>query len=231
MIEIRRFGELGRFQTDWLDARYHFSFANYVDPARMGHGRLRVWNDDTIQPGTGFPPHGHRAMEIVTYVREGAITHADSLGNQGRTIAGDVQVMSAGEGVRHAEWNQEPGLTRIFQLWIEPRQPGGRPRWGTRSFPKADRAGAWAVLASGLGDEGALEIDQDSRVLGATLQPGQALTYDLPPDRGGYLVLAAGQVQLNGARLAARDGAALAPGTSLTLEGLAPAEIVLVDTV
>lgn len=231
MVDVRRFDELGHLQTDWLDAHYHFSFANYVDAARMGQGKLRVWNDDTIQPGTGFPPHGHRSMEIITYVREGAITHADSLGNEGRTVAGDVQVMSAGMGVRHLEWNHEPGLTRIFQLWIEPRQPGGAPRWGTRRFPKADRAGEWAVLASGLGDEGALEIDQDARVLGATLQPGQTLSYALSGDRVGYLVLAEGSVRVDGEVLNARDGAALAPKTAVVLEGISPAEIVLVETV
>ena len=103
MIEIRRFSDLGTFQNEWLKAHYHFSFSHYYDPARMGHGKLRVWNDDTIQPQTGFPPHGHRDMEIITYVRQGAITHQDSMGNKGRTEAGDVQVMSAGNGIQHSE--------------------------------------------------------------------------------------------------------------------------------
>ena len=118
MIERRPASELGRFRNDWLNARYHFSFADWHDPARMGWGALRVWNDDEIAPKTGFPPHGHADMEIITYVRAGAITHQDSLGNSGRTVAGDVQVMSAGSGIRHAEYNLEPETTKIFQIWI-----------------------------------------------------------------------------------------------------------------
>lgn len=127
MIEHRPFGSLGGANHGWLDAKHHFSFADYHDPARVHWGRLRVWNDDTIQPGTGFPPHPHADMEIITYVREGTITHQDSLGNQGRTAAGDVQVMSAGSGVRHSEYNLEQGVNRIFQIWIIPDQRGGAP--------------------------------------------------------------------------------------------------------
>jgi redox-sensitive bicupin YhaK (pirin superfamily) len=149
MIEIKNFDRLGRFDNDWLSARYHFSFANYYDPGRMGLGPLRVWNDDTIQPGTGFDLHGHRDMEIITYVRRGAITHQDHLGNQGRTEAGDVQVMSAGSGIMHAEFNQEDDTTQIFQIWIEPAVHGVAPRWETRSFPKAGREGRLVPLASG----------------------------------------------------------------------------------
>ena len=141
MIEIKRFDDLGRFQNDWLSARYHFSFANYYDPAQMGVGALRVWNDDTIRPGTGFDLHGHRDMEIITYVRAGAITHQDHLGNKGRTEAGDVQVMSAGKGIMHSEFNQEEEPTQIFQIWIEPAVQGVEPRWEARAFPKAERAG------------------------------------------------------------------------------------------
>jgi len=231
MIDIRRFEDLGQFRNHWLEAHYHFSFSNYYDPTRMGHGRLRVWNDDTIQPQQGFPPHGHQSMEIITYVRKGAISHEDSLGNRGRTEAGDVQVMSAGDGVRHAEWNAEDETTQIFQLWIEPRAPGGPARWGAKAFPKADRANEWAVLASGLGDDGALEINQDARILGATLTEGQSLAYEVPEDRHGYLVLAAGEVRINGERLGARDGAAISGGTRIELTGVDTAEIVLVDTV
>ena len=137
MIEIRPFEDLGRFQNDWLDAKYHFSFSHYHDPNRMGEGALRVWNDDTIQPGTGFPPHGHQSMEIITYVRKGAITHKDSMGNVGRTEAGDVQVMSAGSGIQHSEWNAEDDITQIFQLWILPTEQGGTPDWGARQFPES----------------------------------------------------------------------------------------------
>ena len=120
MIELRPFAKLGSADHGWLKARHHFSFGSHYDPDNMGHGALRVWNDDEIAPNTGFPAHPHANMEIITYVREGAITHQDSLGNKGRTEAGDVQVMSAGSGVRHSEYNLEPTKTKIFQIWIEP---------------------------------------------------------------------------------------------------------------
>ncbi|MEO1786989.1 MAG: pirin family protein [Pseudomonadota bacterium] len=231
MIDIRRFEDLGQFQNTWLEAHYHFSFSHYFDRARMGQGKLRVWNDDTIQPHQGFPPHGHESMEIITYVRKGAITHEDSMGNRGRTEAGDVQVMSAGSGVRHAEWNEEADTTQIFQLWIEPRSRGGTPKWGAKAFPKSDRANEWAVLASGEGDPGGLDINQDAKVLGATLKAGSQLSYDVRSRRYGYLVLAAGSVTLNGETLNARDGAAISGGTVIALEAVEDAEIVLVDTV
>ena len=231
MIEIRRFSELGTFENDWLDAHYHFSFSHYHDPARMGQGKLRVWNDDTIKPNTGFPPHGHRDMEIITYVRKGAITHQDSMGNKGRTEAGDVQVMSAGSGVQHSEWNAENEATTLFQLWIEPAENGGNPAWGAKAFPQSDRSGTWAVLASGHGEPEALPIRQDASVLGATLKAGESLTYDVKAGRHGYLVLAAGMVELNGEILKARDGAAISGGTQLSITGLEDAEIVFVDTI
>jgi redox-sensitive bicupin YhaK (pirin superfamily) len=140
----------------------------------MNWGRLRVWNDDAIAPGTGFDPHGHRDMEIVTFVREGAITHRDNLGNEGRTEAGDVQIMSAGTGIVHAEYNLEQVTTRIFQIWIVPDRTGGAPRWGSRVFPKGGRAAGFEILASGRqADAGAeaLPINADAAVLAATLAP------------------------------------------------------------
>ena len=231
MIDIRRFSDLGTFQNDWLDAHYHFSFSGYYDPNRMSHGKLRVWNDDTIKPDTGFPPHGHRDMEIITYVRTGAITHKDSMGNTGRTEAGDVQVMSAGHGVQHSEWNAETEDTTLFQIWIEPAVAGGAPDWGAQAFPKADRSGEWAVLASGNGDEGALRIRQDAKILGATLKTGESLDYEVKAGRYGYFVLAAGSVDVNGKILNARDGAAVTGAETITLKALADAEIVFVDTI
>ena len=128
-LERIPFDTLGRMDIDWLQARYHFSFADYHDPDRMGFGPLRVWNDDEIEAGGGFPMHGHRDMEIITYVRSGAISHKDHLGNRGRTEAGDVQVMSAGSGIQHSEWNGEDVKTELFQLWIMPRTRGGKPNW------------------------------------------------------------------------------------------------------
>ncbi len=230
MIEKRPFAGLGRFQNDWLNAHYHFSFSGWHDPARMGWGALRVWNDDEIAPGQGFPPHGHADMEIITYVRTGAISHRDSLGNEGRTAAGDVQVMSAGAGVQHAEFNLEPETTTLFQIWILPDTAGGPPSWGTRPFPKQDRANAFTVLASGMaGDEDALRIRTDSRVLGANLEVGRELVYPTSAGRHLYVVVAAGDVEINGVALAARDGAAIQGGDPINIRAINTAELVLVD--
>tara|TARA_R110001606_G_scaffold3463_18_gene15321 strand:- start:914 stop:1375 length:462 start_codon:yes stop_codon:yes gene_type:complete len=153
------------------------------------------------------------------------------MGNHGRTEAGDVQVMSAGSGVQHAEWNEEDEATTLFQIWIQPRSAGGKPGWGARKFPKGERSGNWAVLASGDGASDSLVINQDARVLGATLKTGETLTYEVKAGRHGYLVLAAGSVRLNGDVLNARDGAAVTGPDTLTLEGIDDAEIVFVDTV
>jgi redox-sensitive bicupin YhaK (pirin superfamily) len=230
MIERRKFSTLGGADHGWLKARHHFSFSSYYDPARMGVGALRVWNDDEIAPNKGFAPHPHENMEIITYVREGAITHEDSLGNAGRTEAGDVQVMSAGSGIRHSEVNLEDRPTKIFQIWIEPTQRGGAPGWGTKPFPKDGRGGRLAPLASGFpADAGALPIRADARVLGATLKAGEAVEYPLGVARNGYLVPAKGVVEVNGVRLEARDGAAIQQEETLKITALEDAEIVLVD--
>jgi len=230
MIEVRSFDSLGAADHGWLDARHHFSFADYYDPKRMGWGPIRVWNDDRIAPNTGFPPHPHANMEIVTYVREGAITHQDSLGNRGRTEAGDVQVMSAGSGIRHAEYNLEAGATTLFQIWIEPNQAGGQPSWGAKPFPKGDRAGQFVTLASGIaGDEDALPIRTNGRVVAATLKAGETATYPLGAERFGYLVPATGSIEVNGVTLKTRDGAAIRHEATLTVTALEDAELVLVD--
>lgn len=230
MIERRQFDSLGGADHGWLKARHHFSFAGYHDPSRMNWGALRVWNDDEIAPNSGFPPHPHADMEIITYVRDGAITHQDSLGNKGRTVAGDVQVMSAGSGVRHAEYNLEPETTRIFQIWIEPSRYGGAPSWGAKPFPKGDRSGRFVTLASGYEDDGeALPIRTDARVLGATLKAGETTEYALDPSRHAYLVPAAGRVEVNGVSLEARDGAAITDEGVLRITALEDAELVLVD--
>ncbi|KQM78414.1 pirin family protein [Xylophilus sp. Leaf220] len=231
MIERRPFAELGGADHGWLDAKHHFSFAGYHDAARMGWGALRVWNDDTIAPGTGFPPHAHADMEIITYVREGAITHQDNLGNKGRTEAGDVQVMSAGSGIRHSEYNHESVTTKIFQIWIIPDGRGQAPSWGAKPFPKGDRSGQFVALASGLpGDDDALPIRTDARVLGATLKAGESAEYRLGRDRRGYLVTASGEVEIDGVPLAARDGAAIRDVDSFRVTARSDAELVLVDS-
>jgi quercetin 2,3-dioxygenase len=169
-------------------------------------------------------------MEIVTYVRQGAVTHRDSLSNSGRTEAGDVQVMSAGSGIRHSEYNKEPGPTHIFQIWITPETSGGAPGWGTKPFPKSDRAGRFVILASGFeADLDALPIRAKARVLGATLLRGQSLDYEADGGRYLYLVAADGLLSVNGVRLEARDGAAVKDEPRLTFTALEDCEFVLVD--
>ncbi|AUW59110.1 hypothetical protein C1T17_14430 [Sphingobium sp. SCG-1] len=230
-VERRPFASLGHANHGWLNARHHFSFADYHDPARMGWGNIRVWNDDEIGANSGFPPHPHRDMEIITYVRKGAITHKDSMGNEGRTGAGDVQVMSAGTGVRHAEYNLENETTTLFQIWVLPREAGGAPSWGAKPFPQGNRSGKFAVLASGYdSDADALRIRADARLLGATIQAGETLTYDMADGRYAYMVPATGRIEVNGEVFEARDGAAIRGGGTIAIKALEDSEIVLVDS-
>jgi len=231
MIERRQFATLGGADHGWLKAKHHFSFADYHDPKRMGWGPIRVWNDDEIAPKSGFPAHPHADMEIITYVRTGAITHQDSLGNQGRTEAGDVQVMSAGSGVRHAEYNLEDEATTLFQIWILPESRGGAPSWGAKPFPKGDRAGQFVTLASGVvgDDAAALPIRTPARVVAASIKAGETADYALGAERHAYLVPAVGAVEVNGVRLEARDGAAIRDEPVLRVKALEDAEVVLVD--
>ena len=230
MIEVRKFETLGGANHGWLNAKHHFSFAEYYDPDRTQWGKLRVWNDDEIQPKSGFPPHPHNNMEIITYVREGAISHRDNLGNEGRTEAGDVQVMSAGSGIAHAEYNMEDEVTRIFQIWIMPDQAGGQPQWGAKPFPKGERAGKFIVLASGIeGDGDALPIRANARVVGATVRAGETAVYPLGKDRKAYLVPATGRVEIDGQLVDARDGAAIGDMDEVRVTAIEDSEVVLVD--
>ena len=230
MIEVMPFERLGRFDNDWLTARYHFSFAGYQDPERMGVGPLRVWNDDRVAPGQGFEMHGHRDMEIITYVRKGAITHQDHLGNRGRTEAGDVQVMSAGKGILHSEHNLEAEPTELFQIWIEPNQRQIAPQWAQRRFPKAEREGLLVPLASGRnGDAEALPIHQDAALLGASLHAGQSVTYGLESGRQAYLVAASGLYHVNDTAVAARDGVTISDEERVTITAREDGEILLAD--
>ncbi len=229
-IEIRPFGSLGAGNFGWLDTRLHFSFSEYHNPDRMNWGRIRVWNDDSIAPQSGFPLHPHQDMEIITYVLTGAITHQDSLGNSGRTVAGDVQVMSAGTGIRHSEYNREDELTTIFQIWIIPSSQGGAPQWGTKPFPKGERHGSFQVLASGFAeDTNALPIRCNARMFGATLRAGDTVTHDVLPGRYAYLVPATGALRINDALVNARDGVAISAGR-VTLTAVEDAELILVDS-
>ena len=229
MIDIRPFARLGHADHGWLDTRHHFSFAQYHDPDRMGWGALRVWNDDVIAAKTGFPPHSHRDMEIITYVLEGAISHKDSLGNEGRTQAGEVQVMSAGSGITHSEFNLEGKPTHIFQLWIMPREAGGPPCWNSQNFAK-DTAD-WQVLASGFSDdEKALPLRADARVLGVDLKQGEPVTYAMKQGRTAYLVPATGSMTVNGQQAERRDGIAIVDEQSIEIVPLSDGKAVLVET-
>ncbi|ESQ83664.1 pirin [Asticcacaulis sp. AC466] len=235
MIDKRPFHSLGGANHGWLKAKHHFSFASYYDPAKMGWGSIRVWNDDEIQAQTGFPPHPHDNMEIITYVREGAITHQDSLGNKGRTEAGDVQVMSAGSGIRHSEYNLENETTKIFQIWVMPSSRGEAPSWGAKPFPKGDRSGKFVTLASGFDADGdVLKIRTPARLLGATLLKDQSESYtplatEPATTRHLYLVVAKGKVSVNGVELNERDGAAIKDEAALDILALEDAEVVLLD--
>lgn len=232
MIQVEPFDRLGRFRNDWLNARHHFSFGGHHDPARMGLGALVVWNDDEIAPGRGFEAHPHKEMEIITYVREGAITHRDNLGNEGRTEAGDVQVMHAGTGITHAEHNRETSATRIFQIWLTPNRRGAKPGWGARAFPK-EQGNALVALADGRdgADGSALPLYADGAVFAGLVKAGQTIRHPLAAGRAAYLVAATGRVTVNGIQVNTRDGVTVTDETEITIAADADAEIVLVDIV
>lgn len=231
MIEIRPYTQLGGANYGWLNTKYHFSFADYYDSDRVNWGKLRVWNDDIIESQSGFPTHPHQNMEIITYVYEGAITHTDSMGNKGRTVAGDVQIMSAGTGVSHSEYNLEDGITKLFQIWIVPDKKGNTPTWGTKQFPKAKQDGQFTVLASGYEqDKEALPIQTSGRVLAIKLQAGQSAYYDISEHENIYLVAAKGQYLVNDHHVNAGDGVAVKDESRLTIHALKESEIIMVET-
>src|ERR1700740_3653537 len=195
MLQLRQRASLSGADYGWLKARYHFRVSPQGNLAHGPVGALIVWNDDEIAPGMGFDFHSHADLEIISYVREGAITHQDTIGSSGVTQAGDVQVMSAGTGIRHAEYNRGETPLKLFQIWLLPRSRGGKPQWGSRKFPKADRAGQLVALASGdPRDVDALPIRADARVLGATLSAGETVSYELASGRYAYLAPARGAV-------------------------------------
>jgi quercetin 2,3-dioxygenase len=231
MLQLRPAATLDGGDYGWLKAKHHFCVTATGNPDNTAVGSLVVWNDDEIAPGRGFELHGHTNMEIISYVREGTVTHRDTLGNVGLTYAGDVQAISAGRGVKHSEFNLGEEPLRLFQIWLRPRHLGGEPQWGTRRFPKADRANQLVVLASGFsGDAEALRIDADARVFGATLLAGSALAYPLDEFRHAYLAPTRGTVEVNGQSLSVGDGIALKdePEVRVCTEG--EAEFVLVVT-
>ena len=231
MLQTRSLSTLDGGDFGWLKAKHHFAVGPDGNPANGPLGALVVWNDDEIAPGTGFGLHGHANMEIISYIRDGVVTHRDSIGNVGHTAAGDVQAISAGTGIRHSEHNLGSDPLRLFQIRLRPRVEGGEPRWSTRRFPKADRANQLVVLASGLSDDSeALPIRADARVLGATLLAGAQVHYELGSFRYAYLAPARGAVEVNGVRLTVGDGIAARDEPRLAISAEAASEVVLVVT-
>ncbi len=231
MINIIPFQTLGSANHGWLHAHHHFSFARYYDPERVGFPPLLVWNDDLIKPGKGFDMHPHQDMEIITYIRKGAITHKDNMGNEGRTIAGDVQVMSAGTGVYHSEYNKETEETLLFQIWIQTAVPSVKPRWETKAFPKQS-SNQLIPLVSGREihrDEDVLSIYQDAAIHTGVIETGHSFQLNIEPDRHVYMVPATGSISVNGETAQARDGIHIKNIESIEITASESSEIVLAD--
>lgn len=228
MITVYPYEKLGHADHGWLDARHHFSFASYRDPKRMGFGTLRVINDDVVKSGAGFDTHPHRDMEIITYVRKGAITHKDSMGNLGRTEAGDVQVMSAGTGVFHAEYNLENEDINLYQIWITPREMGVTPRWEAKQFPKEPVTDALPLLVSGnKDDEGVLYIHQNAYIYGGRLLAGTSVMH--PITHQAYILASEGELEIDGVKLKKGDGAEITDTSSVNITAKIDAEIIVID--
>ncbi len=230
MIQVRKAGERGHFDHGWLDTYHTFSFADYYDPAQMGFRSLRVINDDRVQPGQGFGMHGHRDMEIVTYVLDGALAHRDSLGNGAVLRPGELQHMTAGTGVRHSEFNpSDREWVHLYQIWLLPDRMGLPPSYEQKAFPEEERRGALRLVASPTGERGSLTIHQDVRLYLATLTAGQTVAHTLKPGRHAWLQVLRGQVELGGQPLAAGDGAAVSQEEKLEIGGQRDAEVMLFD--
>jgi redox-sensitive bicupin YhaK (pirin superfamily) len=230
MLKLRPFEDISGFEAGWLKARHHFAIGPYGNPAHKAVGNLIVLNDDEIAPHTGFGLHHHENIEIVSYLREGTVTHRDDQGNIGKTHAGDVQVMSAGTGIHHSEQNDEDVPIRLFQIWLKPSAAGGIPRWGNKPFPKVDRAGAFVPLASGRNAEGALPIRTDAEVYGAMLRTGAKTSYSFWKGDAGYLVPATGEVEVSGVQVHAREGLVIENEEMIAIKALADSELVLIVT-
>ncbi|KWF68750.1 pirin family protein [Burkholderia pseudomultivorans] len=230
MLTHRRWNSLDGNDFGWLRARYHFAVSADGNPQHAPIGPLIVWNDDEIAAGRGFPMHGHRDVEIVSYVRQGTLVHRDTLGSEGVIQAGDVQVMSAGTGIRHSETNVGDVPLKVYQIWLLPRQTGGAPAWDTRPFPRSDRSGRFVVLASGFaGDEEALPIRADARVLGAMLKTGERIRHVRDASHGAYLVVASGRIEIDGEIVGPLDGVAITQTTAIEIVALEESELVMVD--
>ncbi|HEX2115022.1 MAG TPA: pirin family protein [Alphaproteobacteria bacterium] len=228
MIAIRPAAERGRTEIDWLDSRHTFSFGEYFDPRHMGFRALRVINEDRVVPGAGFPTHGHRNMEIVTYVLDGAIAHKDSLGTGSVIRPGEVQRMTAGTGIRHSEFNHsEDEPLHFLQIWILPEKDGLPPGYEQKSFAK--QPGALRLVGSRDGRDGSITVHQDVDIHAAVLRTGDAVDFAPAPDRHMWVQVARGAVTLNGQALRQGDGAAVSKEPSLKIVAQEDAEIVLFD--
>jgi redox-sensitive bicupin YhaK (pirin superfamily) len=230
MMQVIRSEERHFADHGWLQTRWHFSFAEYYDPANLHWGALRVFNDDVIQPGQGFPMHGHRDMEIITCVLDGALEHRDSMGNRGVIHPGEVQVMSAGTSVTHSEYNHsKEAPVHLLQLWVLPRTKNRPPRWEQKQFTAAERAGKLLPVVSSGELAGTLAIDQDAAIYLSSLKTGEEVTHRSRAERKAYLFVIAGSVTMNGETLAAGDQARIADETELRVRASADAELILLD--
>jgi quercetin 2,3-dioxygenase len=230
MITVRRASERGHGQRGWLDTHHTFSFNDYYDPRHMGFRVLRVINEDRVEPGQGFGTHGHRDMEIISYVLEGALGHKDSLGNGSVLRPGEFQCMTAGTGIRHSEFNpsdSEP--VHFYQIWLLPNRQGLAPSYDQRTFPAEERRGKLRVVASPDGRDGSLTIHQDAEVLLTSLAAGELVMHELAPGRHAWLQVLRGSAQLNGVPLQTSDGAAVSDELSLTVLATEPCEVMLFD--
>jgi redox-sensitive bicupin YhaK (pirin superfamily) len=229
MIQIRKAADRGHAEYDWLDTWHTFSFDTYYDPAHMGFRSLRVMNEDRVQPGQGFGMHGHRDMEIVTYVLEGALEHRDNMGNGSIIHSGEFQRMSAGTGVQHGEFN--PSATdpvHLYQIWLLPSQKSLKPSYEQRTFSKEEKEGKLLLVASPEQD-GSLMIHQDARIFLSTLAADQEVQHELQPGRHAWVQVLRGTVEIDGQRLATSDGAAVSDETILTIHAAEPSEVMLFD--
>jgi len=230
MLELRRAGERGYADHGWLRSFHTFSFADYYDPRHMGFGALRVINEDRIQAGTGFGTHGHRDMEIISYVLDGALAHEDSMGNGSSIVPGDVQRMSAGRGVMHSEYNHAPdGVTHFLQIWIEPSVRGIDPSYEQKHFAPGDKRGRLRLVASPDGRDGSVTIHQDAALYAALLDGAERATHALAPGRRAYVHVARGRLSVNGQTLEAGDALKLSAEPQVVLERGVDAEVLLFD--
>lgn len=229
-LALRPAAARGHANHGWLDSYHTFSFADYFDPAQMGFRALRVINDDIVRPGTGFGMHGHRDMEIVSYVVAGELTHEDTTGSRGVLRRGDVQYMNAGTGIRHSEINASAREdVRLLQIWIKPPRPGLPPSYHQQTVSDADKHNVLALIAGPEGSGAALTTHRDIRVYAAMLEAGAALIHPLAPERGVWIQVVAGQLEVNGVALESGDGAAIEHDETIRISAVSPAEILLFD--